>query len=88
VDGWHISWQHWDFHIGFNGREGLVLHDLGYRDSDQGGRRRPILHRASIVEMCVPVSGWVGGEGHWEGGGVGGGQSPDQGNQLLLRLCC
>ncbi|KAF6253735.1 copper amine oxidase [Scenedesmus sp. NREL 46B-D3] len=56
VDGWHISWQKWDFRIGFNGREGLVLYDLGYADGDQQGRRRPILHRASIGEMCVPYA--------------------------------
>ena len=31
--------------------EGLVLHTVGY---DDGGRRRPILHRASICEMVVP----------------------------------
>lgn len=41
---------------GFNGREGLVLYDLGYADGDQQGRRRPILHRASIGEMCVPYA--------------------------------
>jgi Cu2+-containing amine oxidase len=41
---------------GFNGREGLVLYDLGYTDGDQHGRRRPILHRASIGEMCVPYA--------------------------------
>ena len=31
--------------------EGLVLHTLGYED---GGRVRPILHRASVSEMVVP----------------------------------
>ena len=31
--------------------EGLVLHAVGY---DDGGRVRPILHRASITEMVVP----------------------------------
>jgi primary-amine oxidase len=31
--------------------EGLVLHQVGYEDS---GRRRPILHRASVAEMVVP----------------------------------
>lgn len=41
---------------GFNGREGLVLYDLGYADGDQAGRRRPVLHRASIGEMCVPYA--------------------------------
>lgn len=57
VDGWHVSWQHWDVRLSFNGREGLVLHDVGYRDPDQGGRRRPVLHRGSIAEMAVPYAG-------------------------------
>lgn len=56
VDGWHLSWQNWDLHLGFNGREGLVLYDVAYSDPDQGGRRRPVLHRASIVEMAVPYA--------------------------------
>jgi primary-amine oxidase len=37
--------------IGFNPREGLVLHNVGW---EEGGRVRPILHRASLVEMAVP----------------------------------
>jgi primary-amine oxidase len=32
-------------------REGLVLHQLSY---DDGGKQRPVLHRASLVEMAVP----------------------------------
>lgn len=32
--------------------QGLVLHDVQYED---GGRLRPIMHRASLVEMIVPV---------------------------------
>jgi Cu2+-containing amine oxidase len=36
----------------FNYREGLVLHNVNYRDTD--GTVRPILHRASLVEMAVP----------------------------------
>jgi primary-amine oxidase len=60
VDGWHVSWQQWDVRLSFNGREGLVLHSVGYRDTDQGGRRRPVMHRGSIVEMCVPYAGECG----------------------------
>jgi primary-amine oxidase len=37
--------------IGFNHREGLVLHTVGYED---GGRVRPIAHRLSFAEMVVP----------------------------------
>ncbi|MCK8785293.1 primary-amine oxidase [Roseomonas sp. NAR14] len=53
VDGWHVAWQKWDFRVGFTPREGLVLHRLGYRD---GGRRRSIIHRASVTEMVVPYA--------------------------------
>ncbi|MEW5316701.1 MAG: hypothetical protein WDW38_008054 [Sanguina aurantia] len=51
VDGTHVKWQNWDFRIGFNAREGLTLHNVGFMD---GGRLRPILHRISLVEMAVP----------------------------------
>ena len=51
VDGHQVTWQKWRFRVGFNAREGLVLHQVGYED---GGRVRPILHRASISEMTVP----------------------------------
>lgn len=30
---------------------------VGYTDPQEGGRRRPIVHRASIVEMAVPYAG-------------------------------
>jgi primary-amine oxidase len=51
VDGNHIRWQHWDLRITFDAWEGLVLHQVAY---DDGGRRRTVLHRASITEMVVP----------------------------------
>ncbi|HZO07391.1 MAG TPA: tyramine oxidase, partial [Solirubrobacterales bacterium] len=51
VDGWRVDWEKWQLRVGFNAREGLVLHDVGYLDR---GRRRPILHRASLSEMFVP----------------------------------
>ena len=51
VDGHKVSWENWDFRVGFNGREGLVLHTIGYTHQ---GRRRPIIYRASIAEMVVP----------------------------------
>lgn len=35
--------------------QGLVLHDVCYEDA---GKLRPILHRASLVEMIVPVRCW------------------------------
>jgi primary-amine oxidase len=51
VDGHEVRWQKWRLRIGFNGKEGLTLHEVGYEDK---GRVRPILHRASLSEMFVP----------------------------------
>ena len=48
-----MAWQHWRFAVGFNSREGLVLHDVSYFDA-QEGRTRAVMHRGSIVEMAVP----------------------------------
>jgi primary-amine oxidase len=53
VDGWKVDWQKWSFRVGFNPREGLVLHQLAY---DDDGRKRPIIHRASITDMVVPYA--------------------------------
>lgn len=49
VDGNKVEWQKWSFRVGFNYREGLVLHDVSYDG-------RPIMHRASLVEMAVPYA--------------------------------
>jgi primary-amine oxidase len=51
VDGHAVSWQKWRLRIGFNAREGLILHDVAYEDA---GRVRSILKRASLSEMYVP----------------------------------
>lgn len=51
VEGSLLRWQRWRMRLGFTGREGLVLHGVAYED---GGRTRPVLHRASLVEMAVP----------------------------------
>jgi primary-amine oxidase len=51
VDGYQVSWQNWNFVIGFNAREGLTLHHVRYRDGDED---RSILYRASLTEMVVP----------------------------------
>jgi primary-amine oxidase len=53
VEGNKVSWQQWSFRVGFNFREGLVLHQVGYEDQ---GRVRPIVFRASMVEMAVPYA--------------------------------
>jgi len=49
--GYQVSWQKWQLVIGFNGREGLTLHNLSY---DDNGEQRSILYRASLSEMVVP----------------------------------
>jgi primary-amine oxidase len=51
VQGNKVTWENWDLRIGFNGREGLVLHTISYTHQ---GRRRPVVYRASIAEMVVP----------------------------------
>jgi primary-amine oxidase len=51
VAGWKVDWQKWSFRVGFTPREGLVLHQLAYQD---GGRKRALIHRASVTEMVVP----------------------------------
>lgn len=53
VDGHHVYWQKWHFRIGFNPREGLVLHTIGYEDQ---GKIRPLIYRASLAEMVVPYA--------------------------------
>lgn len=47
VDGWKVSWQGWEFRVGFTHREGLVLHDLTFFG-------RSVLKRAACNEMYVP----------------------------------
>jgi primary-amine oxidase len=49
VQGREVKWQNWSFRVGFNPREGLVLHAVAYDG-------RPVLYRASIVEMMVPYA--------------------------------
>jgi primary-amine oxidase len=51
IDGNHIAWQRWAMRVSVDPCEGVVLHAVSYED---GGRVRPILHRASISEMVVP----------------------------------
>jgi primary-amine oxidase len=51
VNGYEVSWQKWNFVIGFNPREGLTLHALNYNDN---GEKRSILYRVSLSEMVVP----------------------------------
>lgn len=47
LDGHALRWQKWSLRLGFNHREGLVLHTLAFDE-------RPIAHRLSLAEMVVP----------------------------------
>jgi primary-amine oxidase len=51
LDGRLLSWQNWRLRLGFNYRESLVLHQVGF---DDGGRLRSVAHRMSFAEMFVP----------------------------------
>jgi primary-amine oxidase len=51
LDGNLVTWQKWSLRVGFNHREGMVLHTVAY---DDGGRTRPVAHRLSFAEMVVP----------------------------------
>jgi primary-amine oxidase len=53
VDGDLVQWQNWSLRVGFDPREGLVLHQIAYRD---GERDRPLIYRASVAEMVVPYA--------------------------------
>ncbi|MFC5823969.1 primary-amine oxidase [Nonomuraea insulae] len=51
IDGPLITWEKWSLRLGYDMREGLTLHQIGFED---GGRTRPIVYRASVAEMVVP----------------------------------
>lgn len=47
IEGTRVRWQKWDLRVGFNPREGLVLHDVRYDG-------RQTFYRLSVSEMTVP----------------------------------
>jgi primary-amine oxidase len=47
LDGNLLRWQKWSLRLGFNPREGLILHRLAYDG-------RSVAHRLSFAEMVVP----------------------------------
>ncbi|MGN9785401.1 primary-amine oxidase [Nonomuraea sp. ZG12] len=47
VEGNLVTWENWSVRLGYDMREGLVLHQLGFDG-------RPIVYRASVAEMLVP----------------------------------
>ncbi len=40
LDGNLLEWERWSLRVGFNGREGLVLHTVGYEDGGRDPQRR------------------------------------------------
>jgi primary-amine oxidase len=53
LEGNLLTWEKWSLRVGFDTREGLVLHQIGF---DEGTGVRPIVYRASIAEMVVPYA--------------------------------
>ncbi|MDQ0864526.1 primary-amine oxidase [Arthrobacter globiformis] len=51
VDGNEVRWHNWSLRIGFTQREGLVLHNVKYRDGED---ERSVLYRGSLSSMLVP----------------------------------
>ncbi|KAL4905593.1 hypothetical protein BDW74DRAFT_185119 [Aspergillus multicolor] len=47
VTGNEVYWQKWRFRVGFNSREGLVIHNITYDN-------RSVFYRLSMSEMTVP----------------------------------
>lgn len=43
-----ISWQKWNFRVGFNQREGMVLYDVRYDN-------RSLFYRLSLSDMNIPL---------------------------------
>ncbi|MFP5071968.1 primary-amine oxidase [Pseudonocardia nantongensis] len=49
VDDDVVEWEGWRFRVGYDPREGLVLHRLSIAG-------RPVAHRVSVAEMVVPYA--------------------------------
>ncbi|KAK3384997.1 copper amine oxidase [Podospora didyma] len=47
--GRRIKWQKWDFRVGFNQREGMVLYDVHYDN-------KPLFYRLSLSDMSIPYA--------------------------------
>jgi primary-amine oxidase len=44
-----LDWQKWDFKVGFNQREGMVLYDVHYDG-------KPLFYRLSLSDMSIPYA--------------------------------
>jgi primary-amine oxidase len=51
VDGYELRWQNWSMRLGFNYREGPVIHQVAFDDQ---GTKRDVAYRMSFAEMVVP----------------------------------
>jgi primary-amine oxidase len=51
IEGWKINWERWNFRVGWDQREGLVIHDVRF---DDNGVERRIGYRLSIAELVIP----------------------------------
>lgn len=51
--GNEVSWQKWNFHVGYHPRDGLVISTVTYKD---GNDIRPLFYRLSVAEMVVPYA--------------------------------
>jgi primary-amine oxidase len=51
LDGTQLRWQNWTMRLGFNHREGPVIHQVTY---DDHGTERDVAYRLSFAEMVVP----------------------------------
>ena len=51
VNGWNVDWERWNFRVGWDHREGLVIHDVRF---DDNGVERRIGYRMSIAELVIP----------------------------------
>jgi primary-amine oxidase len=51
IEGWKIYWERWNFRVGWDQREGLVIHDVRF---DDNGVERRIGYRLSIAELVIP----------------------------------
>jgi len=49
AEGDVIKWQKWEFRLGFNIREGMVLYNVSYDG-------RPLFYRVSFGDMCIPYA--------------------------------
>ena len=53
LTGNKVEWMGWQFRVGFNPREGLVLHEIGFKDH---AVVRPIIQRMALDEIYVPYA--------------------------------